>query len=212
LTCDLYLVGVSSSKDPSSDLYGSRVNISNRNKELGLDLPSEPNGGSIDVSFLPDGVCQCSASSPFTDATQRGQWKLSQDGTQLRFSIYALGYSRTIQTKRSIERVFWSDQPEVTRQTSSKYTIPPGWVYGDLKIKMSTSRPGTLDVKSGGTGVLRVEQAVGLLGAATKLVACGTFDAKVNYGDNNTTPGNVKQQPTSPTPPSATDKPSGGTL
>ena len=212
LTCDLYLVGVSSSKDPSSDLYGSRVNISNRNKELGLDLPSEPNaGGSIDVSFLSDGTCQCTSASPFTDDTKRGQWKLSQDGTQLRFSIYALGYSRTIQTKGSIERVFWSDQPEVTRQTSSKYTIPPGWVYADIKIKMSTSRPGTLDVKSGGTGVLRVEQAVGLLGAATKLVACGTFDAKVNYGDN-TTPGNLKQQPTSPPTPSSTDTPSGGTL
>ena len=101
--------------------------------------------------------------------------------------------------------------PVFHRQTSSKYTIPPGWVYGDIKIRMSTSRPGTLDVKSGGTGVLRVEQAVGLLGAATELVACGTFDAKVNYGDN-TTPGNLKQQPTSPPTPSSTDTPSGGTL
>lgn len=200
VTLDLYLVGVPS-RDPSNDLYGSRVNISNRNKELGLDLPSEPNGGSVDLVFLPDGRCRvATAESPFADATREGQWKMSEDGTQLRFSIYSLGYSRTIQTKGSIERVFWSDQPEVTRQTSSQYSIPPGWVYGDIKIKMSSSRPGTLDLKTGGCGVLRVEQAVGLLGAASKLVACGTFDAKVNYDD--------VQQP----PPGATGKPSGGAL
>jgi hypothetical protein len=213
VTLDFYLVGVPS-KDPSNDLYGSRVNISNRNKELGLDLPSEPNGGSIDLRFLPDGRCQCtSVESPFADATQDGQWKLSDDGTQLRFSLYSLGYSRTIQTKGSIERVFWSDQPEVTRQTSSQYSIPPGWVYGDIKIKISTSRPGTLDLKSGGCGVLRVEQAVGLLGAASKLVACGTFDAKVKY-DDSTTPSTTgsttasRQQPS----PGATGTPNGGTL
>ena len=205
VTLDLYLVGIPS-KDPSSDLYGSRVNISNRNKELGLDVPAEPNGGSVDITLLPDGVCRCSP-SPFTEGSELGQWKLSDDGTQLRFSIYALGYSRTIQTKGSIERVFWSDQPEATRQTSSQYSIPPGWVYGDIQVR--TSRPGVLDLKTGGSGVLRVEQAVGLLGVATKLVACGTFDAKVKYDTDDDKSTNVSNPSASP---SASDRPRGGVL
>jgi hypothetical protein len=175
ITLNLYLAGVPS-KDPSNDLYGSRVNISSRNKELGLDLPQDPNGG-VEISFLPDGICRCTQ-SPFTSGEIDGEWKT--DGTQLRFSIDVLGYSRSIQTKGSIERVFWSDQPEVTRQTSSEYSIPPGWVYADIKIDYG-NRPGTLDFKS--DGVLRVEQKLGLLGAASKLIACGTFDAKVKQQD-----------------------------
>ena len=173
LSVDLYLSGVPS-RDPSNDLYGSRVNISSRNKELGLDIPQEPNAA-VELTFLPEGVCRC-AESPFTAGRVDGEWKLSDDGTQLRFSMDVLGYSRTIQTKGSIERIFWSDEPELTLQTSSQYSIPPGWVYGDVKIGSGT-RPGTIDFKS--SGVLRVEQTMGLLGAASKLVACGTFDIKV---------------------------------
>jgi hypothetical protein len=174
----LYLAGVPS-KDPSNDLYGSKVNISNRNKELGLDLPLEPNVGGIKLTFLSDGICRC-APSPFTAGTVDGEWKLSDDGAILRFSMDVLGYSRTVQTKGSIQAVFWSDEPEVSKQTSSEYNIPPGWLYGDIPIGYG-NRPGTLAFKS--NGVLRVEQNMGLLGVSSKLTACGTFDAKLKLDD-----------------------------
>jgi hypothetical protein len=163
---ELYLAGIPE-KDPSNDLYGSRVNISNRNKEFGLDLPQEPTTNA-EIEFLPGGVC-CCQKSPFTSGAD-GEWKLSEDGTQLRFSLDVVGYSRTVQTKGSIQKVFWSEQPEATRKTASSYNIPPGWVYCDIRIGYG-SRPGTIDPK--GDGVLRVEQRMGLMGAASKLVACG---------------------------------------
>lgn len=168
----LYLSGIPS-KDPSNDLYGSRVNISNRNKELGIDVPEEPNV-KLDIEFLSNGVCRCSE-SPFTTGEVDGEWKLSDDGTQLRFSMDVLGYSRMIQTRGSIQKVFWSEEPEVTSQTSSEYAIPPGMVYGDVVVG-SGNQPGLIAFK--GVGALRVEQQMGLLGVASKMVTVGTFQAE----------------------------------
>jgi hypothetical protein len=177
VSLDLFLAGVPS-RDPSNDLYGSRVNISTRNKQLGLDLPKEPNCA-LELEFLSDGTCRCSKSA-FTTGENLGQWKLSEDGTQLRFSLDCLGFSRTVQTKGSIERIFWSDRPEMTLQTSSEYSIPSGWMFGDVSVGYGT-RIGTLNFKS--VGVFRIEKKVGLLGAASKLVACGTFQGKFKNDD-----------------------------
>mmetsp|Transcript_18102 Transcript_18102/g.20872 ORF Transcript_18102/g.20872 Transcript_18102/m.20872 type:complete len:294 (-) Transcript_18102:209-1090(-) len=171
----LYLAGVPET-DPSNNLYGSRVNISNRNKQLGIDLPKESNA-QVEIEFLPDGLC-LAYPSDLTSSEVEGQWKVSENGNELRFSMNVLGYSRTIQTKGSIEKIYWSEQPEVSRQTTSTYEIPPGWVYCDIKIE-NANQPGLLDLK--GDGTLRIEKRTGLLGAGSKLVVCGKFSAKMNY-------------------------------
>ena len=166
---DLFLAGVPS-KDPSNDLYGTKTNISNRDRQIGMDLPKEPSV-SLELNLLSGGVCVVNE-SPFTSGTTQGQWKISDDGKVLRFSMDVLGYSRTVQTKGSITKVFWSTQEEINTSTSTTYSIPPGWLYGDIEIAHGVNA-GTLTMK--GEGILRVEQKMGLLGAASKMVACGKF-------------------------------------
>jgi hypothetical protein len=176
-TLDLFLAGVPA-KDPSNDLYGSKVNISSRDRAVGLNLPDKPNA-SVEVEFLPDGVCKALA-SPFTSGQVDGEWKLSDDGSMLRFSMDVVGYSRTVQTIGSITNVYWkSDEEEKTIQTSSSYSIPPGFIFADFSIGYG-SQPGTLKMKD---GVLRVEQKLGLLGAASKMVPCGAATATCVYND-----------------------------
>lgn len=171
-TLDLFLAGVPS-KDPSNDLYGSKTNISNRDRQIGMDLPKEPSV-SLELNLLSGGVCQVDE-SPFTSGKTQGQWKISEDGKMLRFSVDVLGYSRTVQTKGSITKVFWSNQEEVNTSTSTTYSIPPGWLYGDIEIAYGVNA-GTLAMR--GEGILRVEQKMGLLGAASKMVACGKFASR----------------------------------
>ena len=170
-TLELYLAGVAT-KDPSNDLYGSKVNISSRDRKVGLNLPDKPSV-SVEVEFLPDGVCKA-MESPFTTGQIDGQWKLSDDGTMIRFSMDVVGYSRTVQTKGSITNVFWSKEVEKMTETSSTYSIPPGIIYADAELT-SGSKPGVLTMKD---GILRVEQTTGLLGAVSKMVNCGGFTAK----------------------------------
>lgn len=169
---DLFLAGVPS-KDPSNDLYGSKTNISSRDRQLGLDIPADPTI-SVELVLLDDKKCKVSE-TPFTSGQNLGEWKLSEDGTTLRFSIDVMGYCRTVQTTGTIQRVFWSDEAEVSRQTSTEYNIPAGWLYGDISVGYGSS-PGTLATT--GDGVLRVEQKMGLLGAASKMIACGKFTAR----------------------------------
>lgn len=175
-TVDLFLTGVPA-KDPSNDLFGTKVNISSRDRTVGLNLPDKPSV-SVEVEFLPDGVCKTLA-SPFTTGEIDGQWKLSDDASMLRFSMDVVGYSRTVQTKGSITKVYWSDEEEKTRQTSSTYRIPPGFIFLDFSIGYG-SQPGTLKMKN---GVLRVEQNLGFLGAASKMVPCGAAAAKCVKND-----------------------------
>uniref|UniRef100_A0A7R9ZJ61 Plastid lipid-associated protein/fibrillin conserved domain-containing protein n=1 Tax=Craspedostauros australis TaxID=1486917 RepID=A0A7R9ZJ61_9STRA len=165
----VFLSGVPS-KDPSNDLYGNKVNISSRDKATGLAVPEQPTA-TFRVEFLENGDCQASASE-FTSGKKVGEWKLSDDGKSLRFSIDVLGYTRTVQTTGSIQKIYWSNEDEKTTQTSSSYSIPPGWVYGDISVDVG-KRPGLLDF--GSSGVLRIEKSMGLLGAASKMVACGKF-------------------------------------
>jgi len=174
LQMDLYLSGVPE-RDPSNDLYGSRVNISSRDKGTGLSLPSAPSV-SVKVNFLKDGVCQVSESG-FTSGKTNGEWKVSDDGKVLRFGIDSLGYTRTVQTKGSIQKVYWTDEEEKSVQTSTTYSIPPGMVYGDVRVALGR-KPGSLEVEDK-EGALRIEKSTGLFGIASQMVACGKFVATI---------------------------------
>lgn len=169
---DLYLAGVPA-RDPSSDLYGSKTNISRRNRQVGVDVPEKPSV-TVEIELLPGGVCKA-AESEFTDGGIEGQWLLSAEAKTVRISIDVIGYSRTVQTKGSIQQVFWSDGDEVTTKTTSTYSIPPGFIYGDISIGYGV-RPGTIQMEN--NGIIRVEKSSGLLGAASKMVPCGTFSGR----------------------------------
>jgi hypothetical protein len=173
-TLDLFLSGVPE-RDPSNDLYGSKVNISSRDKETGLALPSAPST-TLRIELQDGGVCRASSSS-FTSGTTDGEWKLSDDGKVLRFSIDTIGYTRRVDTKGSIQKIYWTDEAEKSVQTSTTYSIPPGFVYGDIPV-IAGRRVGTLNV--GDSGVLRLEKSSGLFGIASKMVACGKFVATRN--------------------------------
>jgi hypothetical protein len=178
VTMDLYLTGVPN-KDPSNDLYGSRVNISSRDRRVNQALPAEPTVPSLQIAFRSDLTCQCLLETPFTSAGANsvGEWKLSVraavgngGGRDVRFRIPVLGYTRTVETKGTIQKVYWSDGNDAVRATSTTYTIEPGWLYGEATV--SSDRRGQLQWDS---GVLKVEKTGGLLGAATTLVPCGAF-------------------------------------
>eukprot|EP00980_Cylindrotheca_fusiformis_P007951 scaffold1697_cov120-Cylindrotheca_fusiformis.AAC.33 len=173
-TLDLYLSGVPE-RDPSNDLYGSKVNISSRDRQTGLSLPSSPSA-TITVDFLENGICR-SSESGFTSGEKDGEWKLSEDGKILRFSFDSLGYTRTVETKGSIQKVYWTDEEEKRIKTSSSYSIPPGWVYGDVELSVGR-QPGTFEL--GNSGVLRIEQASGLFGISSTMSSCGKFEARRN--------------------------------
>ena len=166
------LVGVPN-KDPSNDLYGSQVRISDRDRQVGQTMPEQPTISGVRIRFDEDSKCYCETKSPFTKDGVEGEWKVSEDGKQVRFRIQVTGYQRTVETKGSISSVSWSDEPDQTRQTSTVYSIPEGWMYGEAELTQG-SKAGTVVWRD---GILKVEQAVGLLGVASKLSACGRFSA-----------------------------------
>ena len=175
---DFYLVGVPN-KDPSNDLYGSQVRISDRDRQVGQTLPEEPTIAGIRLRFNDDGTCFCETKSPFTVDGAQGEWKTSEDGKQIRFRIKVTGYQRTVETKGSIQSISWSDEPDKTRQTSTVYSIPEGWMFGEAELA-SGAKAGTVTWRN---GILKIEQAVGLLGVATKLSPCGRFSASQAFED-----------------------------
>lgn len=178
---DFYLTGVPN-KDPSNDLFGSKVNISSRNRKVGQMLPEKPTVSSVGIEFLADGKCCCKTDSGFTELNSEGEWKLSDNGDQVRFRIPVAGYKRTIETKGTISKVYWSKEEEKTSQTSTTYSIPSGWMYGEASISTSSSRNNVVNVEWD-DGVLKVEQPMGLLGAGSRMVPCGTFTATVKGED-----------------------------
>lgn len=170
---DLFLTGIPD-RDPSNDLFASKVNISSRDRKVGLMVPEEPTVGGVLVTLLEDGVCQLESDSEFVDASDlEGQWKVSEDGANIRMSMNVMGYQRTVQTKGSIQKVYWSQEEDKVTATQSAYTIPAGPMYGDATLT-SGNQVGTLQWND---GILRVEQAAGLLGAGSKMVPCGRFTA-----------------------------------
>ncbi|KAL7534326.1 hypothetical protein ACHAXR_007928 [Thalassiosira sp. AJA248-18] len=197
----LYLTGVPD-RDPSNDLYGSKVNVSVRDRQLGLgaSLPQEPTakvkilllkGGEVDIlgSYSDDEDAIDDASQVcYTDIA--GEWKLSDDGKTIRISIPIRGFRRTVTTTGTIQKVFWSQGEPTTSKTSSTYSIPEGFVYGDIGVGYG-DKPGTLemmDEKASGMdvvpgGLLRVEKKMGMLGASSKLLPCGKFSGKMLVDD-----------------------------
>jgi hypothetical protein len=171
---DFYLTGVPD-KDPSSDLYGAKENISSRDRKLGQTAPQEPTVNAIFVEFLTDNECRCTTSTSFTKSDSEGEWRVSEDGNQVRFRIPVSGYSRTVQTKGSIQKIYWSDEEEKSTQTSTTYTIQAGWLYGEATL--TTNARGDMQWND---GILKVEQSIGLLGAASRMIPCGKFVAKTN--------------------------------
>jgi hypothetical protein len=191
---DLYLTGVPN-KDPSNDLYGSRTNVSSRDRSIGLTVPKDPTVSSVSIAFLSGNKCQvvsddktgftiCQSdggnnisSDDTINQYDIGDWKLSDDGSQIRFRFGVRGYQRTIETKGTIQKVFWSKLDETTTQTSTIYSIPSGWLYGDCKIsKKSTTAVNMNRIEwDEDSAILRIEQTTGLLGVSTKMIPCGKF-------------------------------------
>jgi hypothetical protein len=195
---DLFLTGVPQ-RDPSNDLYNSRENISARNRAIDAVVPSTPTIAGVGLLFLPNeadsssggttGICRCETTTDFTTADALGEWRLFDDtlaasastaaAKKLRFRFPVLGYTRTIQTTGSIQKIYWTqgnDNGNVIR-TSTTYEIPPGFVYGEVSLSW-TRRSGGADqiLQWGNDGVLKVEQSSGLFGVSTKLVPCGVFE------------------------------------
>jgi hypothetical protein len=177
VSVDFFLAGVPE-RDPSNDLYGSKVNISARDRETGLSLPSAPST-TITIEFLENGICRASESE-FTSGENDGEWKLSDEGKMLRFSIDTLGYTRTVETQGSIQNVYWSKEDEKSIRTQTSYSIPAGYVYGDIEV-VPGRKPGTFDF--GGSGVLRLEKSAGLFGVSSQLVACGRFEMRLDLSN-----------------------------
>ena len=113
--------------------------------------------------------------SEFTSG-EIGEWKLSPDKTYIRFSMDSLGFTRTVQTTGTINKVFWSKEDDVVTKTSSTYSIPVGFIYADAKIGYGTS-PDVFIMKDGN---LMFEKMSGLLGVSSKMLTCGKFIAEMN--------------------------------
>mmetsp|Transcript_642 Transcript_642/g.1046 ORF Transcript_642/g.1046 Transcript_642/m.1046 type:complete len:347 (-) Transcript_642:20-1060(-) len=197
----LYLTGVPD-RDPSNDLYGSKSNVSVRDRQLGLgvSLPKEPTA-KIQIQLLEDGSVAICGSATDDDSEEcqvdevcstdiPGQWKLSDDGKTIRIGIPIRGYRRTVTTTGTIQNVFWSQNEPATSKTSSTYSIPEGFVYGDISVGYG-DEPGKLimmDEKSSSPttgmsvipgGILRVEKKKGFLGASSTLLPCGRFSGRM---------------------------------
>lgn len=165
---DFYLSGVPN-RDPSNDLYGSKVNISSRDRQVGLALPEQPTVSDVAIAFLPSGKCECLSATPFTEKGE-GDWILSEDGKQIRFRIQVTGYSRTVETKGTIQSVAWSDQSDQELRSSTVYKVPEGWLYGEAVVSRNAKGEAKWE-----ECVLKIEQTAGLLGAGSKMVPCGKF-------------------------------------
>ncbi|GKZ00601.1 hypothetical protein MPSEU_001012300 [Mayamaea pseudoterrestris] len=195
ISMDFYVTGVPE-RDPSNDLYASKTTISSRDRSTGLTLPTQPTVSNVCIEFMQNGACNCLTESPLTRANSRGDWMYldenkqspqsssadQQTSTNIRFRIPVTGYSRTVETKGTIQNVYWSkrndDQDPEIRKTSTTYSIPEGFMYGDatLVTRKNARGQGQLIVSS---GILKIEQTTGFLGAATKLVPCGKFEARL---------------------------------
>jgi hypothetical protein len=201
-TLDLYLAGVPS-RDPSNDLFASRENISNRDRALGIQIPDTPTLR-VELTMNANQECHVSSSEFTTDAVP-GQWKLSDDGKQLRFSIQTLGYSRTVETKGSIQNIYgiaWKrdrsyettatygggdGSSTTTSRQQTEASQPPvspnptSFVYsippGWIYADVQVVRVTNKNTLQmvTDTGVLRVEQPRGWIGSA--MVPCGKFTA-----------------------------------
>jgi hypothetical protein len=219
ITMDLYLSGVPN-KDPSNDLYASKTNISLRDRSVGQVLPTVPTISSLKIKFLLENKCAIvtktptpslssdddttsienetsrptttTASDDFVNTNVRGDWKLSENGKQIRFRIQVFGFQRTIQTRGTIQKIYWSKEQDSITETSTLYSIPEGWLYfetelskrsnGSVQWTNPTVNPSSAMRKAVATtttstsnGMIKIEQATGFLGIASRMVPCGKF-------------------------------------
>ena len=114
----LYLTGVPD-RDPNNDLYGSKTNVSVRDRQLGLGaaLPTEPTAR-IKIILLDEGIVSIvetddneevvggGTTSQICSIDLPGQWKLSADGKTIRIGIPIRGYRRTVTTRGRYKRCF----------------------------------------------------------------------------------------------------------
>ena len=108
---------------------------------------------------------------------------LSPDGRTIRICMECTGFTRTVVTKGTIQKVFWSDgKDEVKRQTSIDYEIPAGLTYTDINVRYG--RPG--EIIMGGSsddaaemGLITVEKTYGVLGATRKMAVFGKITGEM---------------------------------
>jgi hypothetical protein len=174
ISLDLFLTGVPN-KDPSNDLFGSKVNISSRDRQIGLMVPKKATLSNLEIIFLTDGKCQCidKEDSGFVLA-EPGDWVLSEDGKQVRFRFAVAGYTRRVETKGTIQKVKISE-------ASTIYNIPEGWLYGEADLSGSSNK----QKMQWDNCILKVEKSLGLLGATSKMVPCGKFIARTIDGSSS---------------------------
>jgi hypothetical protein len=181
ITLDLFLTGVPN-KDSANDLFGSKTRISLRDRAVGQVVPDAPTLSGVQVLFQANQRCVVTVAETsyggFCKTDQPGDWKLSDGdgGRKIRFRIAVTGYTRTIQTKGTIQKIYWSsDQAEQTTRTSTIYSIPEGWLYFEAELASSKAPGKSIQWVD---GILKVEQSKGLLGAASVMIPCGKFSVK----------------------------------
>jgi hypothetical protein len=91
-------------KDPGSDLWGSRVDVSTGlyDRKLKSVLPPEPQS-SARVRFMDGGVLIVEEGSEFAEG--EGEWKLVYEGglNKLRFSLNTAGFERLTKNGGSLQ-------------------------------------------------------------------------------------------------------------
>mmetsp|Transcript_13667 Transcript_13667/g.27258 ORF Transcript_13667/g.27258 Transcript_13667/m.27258 type:complete len:317 (-) Transcript_13667:65-1015(-) len=184
-TIDLFLTGMPA-RDPSSDLYGSKTNISTRDKVLGMDVPEDATCR-FGVTLLGGGVCTVTAGEFTTGAD--GSWQTS--GRYLRLCVDTAGYVRTVATRGTIADATGGMAPRGSLgaaggKTSSTYALPAGEIV--LDCTTGYGAPGEILVPAPDTGkgglkdkgcVVSTEVRIGLLGASSKMVPVGRFAAQM---------------------------------
>ncbi len=190
-----YLTGIPNF-DPSSSLYGSKVNISSRKDSslakdgflIGADVLPEDPSVEFEITLLENGKCKVEE-SPFTTGAM-GDWVLSEDGRLIRIAMECAGYQRKVTTKGTIQNVYWSDRESAERNTSATYEIDAGQIFAEARIGYG-SKPGLYvmaqdeqsTVSDVPGGMLKVEKSQGVFGLTSKMMACGKFSAEMMLED-----------------------------
>jgi hypothetical protein len=135
--------------------------------------------------------------TPSSIVDQNGDWMiLSNEATKqqqiLRFRVLlTTGYTRRVETVGTIQKIYGSSSPSNTGNssssssrdrssvTSTEYSIPPGWLYGEATISISNKKSASADAGlvqwDNNSAVLKVQKIMGLLGAGSVLIPCGKF-------------------------------------
>lgn len=162
---ELRLVGIPQ-KDPSNDLFGPRVKITDRERGLSAEEVSATvllTGGDASV---------VDASAPlFADDGGAGAYAIAKDG-RLSVRLACAGFTRTFTTTGSLQSVFGGDS---TSRTSSVYAVPEGPLL--LTGSIETLSNGQRFVRGGDVSCVEA-RATGLFGAGgVRTSVAGTFSA-----------------------------------